>query len=74
MRINQVGSPDLMSVSQYYSNELVTYMRKVLQVNTINILEVLQVIQTYIRKTLQVDTINILEVLQVIQTYMCKVL
>lgn len=32
LRINQANSPDLISVSQYYSNELVTYVRKVLQV------------------------------------------
>jgi hypothetical protein len=32
MRINQAGSLDLMSVSQYYSGELVAYVRKVLQV------------------------------------------
>ena len=32
LRINQAGSQDLMSVSQYYSGELVAYVRKVLQV------------------------------------------
>lgn len=32
LRINQAGSPDLMSVSQYYSNELVSYVRKVLHI------------------------------------------
>jgi len=32
LRINQAGSQDLISVSQYYSSELVTYVRKVLQV------------------------------------------
>ena len=32
MRISQAKSPDLMSVSQYYSGELVSYVRKVLQV------------------------------------------
>ncbi|XP_067134229.1 WASH complex subunit 5 [Centruroides vittatus] len=32
MRINQASSPDLMSVSQYYSNELVAYVRKVLHI------------------------------------------
>eukprot|EP00049_Salpingoeca_infusionum_P018780 m.358747 g.358747 ORF g.358747 m.358747 type:complete len:1177 (-) comp18266_c0_seq1:307-3837(-) len=32
VRINQAGSPDLLSVSQYYSTELVTYVRKVLQI------------------------------------------
>ena len=29
LRINQAMSPDLLSVSQYYSGELVTYFRKV---------------------------------------------
>lgn len=33
LRINQANSPDLLSVSQYYSGELVAYVRKVLQVN-----------------------------------------
>ena len=32
LRINQANSPDLMSVSQYYSGELVSYVRKVLQI------------------------------------------
>ncbi|RUS78371.1 hypothetical protein EGW08_013864 [Elysia chlorotica] len=32
LRINQAGSQDLMSVSQYYSGELVAYVRKVLQI------------------------------------------
>ncbi|KAG1662783.1 WASH complex subunit 5 [Nymphon striatum] len=32
LRINQVNSPDLMSVSQFYSGELVGYVRKVLQI------------------------------------------
>lgn len=32
LRINQANSPDLLSVSQYYSGELVAYVRKVLQV------------------------------------------
>lgn len=30
MRINQANSPDLLSVSQFYSGELVAYVRKVL--------------------------------------------
>ena len=34
MRIGQASSPDIMSVSQYYSGELVAYVRKVLQVTT----------------------------------------
>lgn len=32
LRINQAGSSDLISVSQYYSSELVAYVRKVLQI------------------------------------------
>uniref|UniRef100_H2YIV2 WASH complex subunit 5 n=1 Tax=Ciona savignyi TaxID=51511 RepID=H2YIV2_CIOSA len=32
LRINQANSSDLISVSQYYSNELVAYVRKVLQI------------------------------------------
>lgn len=32
LRINQAGSSDLVSVSQYYSSELVSYVRKVLQI------------------------------------------
>ena len=32
LRINQANSPDLVSVSKYYSGELVGYVRKVLQV------------------------------------------
>ncbi|XP_035827087.1 WASH complex subunit 5 [Aplysia californica] len=32
MRINQANSQDLISVSQYYSGELVAYVRKVLQI------------------------------------------
>ena len=31
LRINQANSPDLLSVSQFYSGELVAYVRKVLQ-------------------------------------------
>jgi WASH complex subunit strumpellin len=32
LRINQAASPDLVSVSQYYSSELVSYVRKVLHI------------------------------------------
>ena len=35
MRINQASSDDLGSVSQYYSSELVAYVRVVLQVGKI---------------------------------------
>ena len=34
LRISQAASPDLVSVSQYYSSELVGYVRKVLQVSS----------------------------------------
>lgn len=33
LRINQANSPDLLSVSQYYSGELVSYVRKVRNVS-----------------------------------------
>lgn len=32
MRINQAGSDDLISVSQYYSRELVSYLTRVLHI------------------------------------------
>lgn len=32
LRINQASSSDLLSVSQYYSGELVSYVRKVLHI------------------------------------------
>ncbi len=32
IRINQAGSADLVSVSEYYSHELVSYIRKVLHI------------------------------------------
>ncbi|XP_043922537.1 WASH complex subunit 5 [Protopterus annectens] len=32
LRINQANSPDLLSVSEFYSGELVSYVRKVLQI------------------------------------------
>jgi len=32
IRINQSGSENLMSVSKYYSNELIEYIRKVLHI------------------------------------------
>lgn len=35
LRINQVNSPDLLSVSQFYSGELVAYVRKVWRRNHI---------------------------------------
>jgi len=33
VRIGQANSPDLVSVSQYYSGELVAYVRKVIDTN-----------------------------------------
>lgn len=32
VRINQAASPDLISVSEYYSSELVSYVRRVLEI------------------------------------------
>jgi WASH complex subunit strumpellin len=46
MRINQAGSSDLVSVSQYYSSELVSYVRKVLQVSRRTLLIVKQLFDT----------------------------
>ena len=50
VRINQANSPDLASVSQYYSAELVAYVRRVLQVipeNLFSILNEIVNIQTH---------------------------
>ena len=41
VRINQANSPDLHSVSQYYSSELVAYVRRVLQVIPENMFAIL---------------------------------
>ena len=41
VRINQAASPDLESVSQYYSSEVASYMRRVLQVIPENMFSVL---------------------------------
>eukprot|EP01137_Pigoraptor_chileana_P023452 Opistho-2@89740 len=46
VRINQANSPDLHSVSQYYSGELVTYVRKVLQIVPESMFEILNEIVT----------------------------
>ncbi|KAK6645588.1 hypothetical protein RUM43_001868 [Polyplax serrata] len=50
LRINQARSPDLVSVSQYYSNELVAYLRKVLHIIPETMFEIMAKIaqlQTY---------------------------
>eukprot|EP00045_Choanoeca_perplexa_P015316 m.190625 g.190625 ORF g.190625 m.190625 type:complete len:1158 (-) comp16947_c0_seq1:144-3617(-) len=41
LRIQQVESPDLMSVSQFYSSELVAYVRRVLQIIPESMFEIL---------------------------------
>ena len=41
MRINQSNSPDLPSVSQYYSSEVAQFMRAVLQVIPENMFAIL---------------------------------
>ncbi|XP_065842936.1 WASH complex subunit 5-like isoform X2 [Oscarella lobularis] len=55
VRISQASSPDLMSVSQYYSGELVSYVRKVLQIIPESMFEILDQIiklQTFKMKEL----------------------
>lgn len=42
LRINEAKSEDLVSVSQYYSNELINYVRKVIQIIPKTIFEVLE--------------------------------
>eukprot|EP00727_Mastigamoeba_balamuthi_P013163 m51a1_g847 putative WASH complex (1158) ;mRNA; f:778413-782661 len=41
VRINQANSPDLLSVSAYYSDELVSYVRRVLEVIPRSVFEIL---------------------------------
>lgn len=41
LRINEAKSEDLVSVSQYYSNELISYVRKVIQIIPKTIFEIL---------------------------------
>ncbi|XP_067888537.1 WASH complex subunit 5 [Heterodontus francisci] len=55
MRINQANSPDLLSVSQYYSGELVAYVRKVLQI-------IPESMFTSLAKIIKLQTHNIIEV------------
>jgi WASH complex subunit strumpellin len=42
VRINQAASPDLLSVSQYYSSELVMYVRRVLAIIPQSMFQILQ--------------------------------
>lgn len=53
IRINQCGSENLMSVSKYYSQELIEYIRKVLHI-------IPETMFKYMTKiaTLQIDVIN----------------
>nr|XP_060628743.1 WASH complex subunit 5 [Anolis sagrei ordinatus] len=55
LRINQANSPDLLSVSQYYSGELVSYVRKVLQI-------IPESMFTSLLKIIKLQTHNIIEV------------
>lgn len=55
LRINQARSNDLESVSQYYSNELVNYMRKVIQIIPKTMFEILE-------KTIKIQTETMKEV------------
>lgn len=55
LRINQASSSDLMSVSQYYSGELVAYVRKVLQI-------IPQTMFSQLAKIIQLQTTQIKEV------------
>ncbi|XP_053571918.1 WASH complex subunit 5 [Bombina bombina] len=55
LRINQANSPDLLSVSQYYSGELVSYVRKVLQI-------IPESMFTSLAKIIKLQTHNIMEV------------
>ena len=41
VRINQASSPDLVSVSEYYSSQLVSFVRKVLQVIPVSMFSIL---------------------------------
>ena len=57
MRISQAKSRDLVSVSQYYSTELVSYVRKVLQIIPESLFKVLdQIILLQTDKIVEVPT------------------
>ncbi|XP_046858069.1 WASH complex subunit 5-like [Xenia sp. Carnegie-2017] len=57
VRISQANSPDLVSVSQYYSGELVSYVRKVLQIIPESMFELLaQIIWILSNKMKEVPT------------------
>lgn len=54
LRISQAGSSDLVSVSQYYSGELVNYVRTVLQIIPESMFQILeQIIQMQVGFPLQ---------------------
>ncbi|CAD8147536.1 unnamed protein product [Paramecium pentaurelia] len=53
IRIIQAGSPDLNSVTKYYSGELVKFVKEVLQIIPIQVFEVLQDIITLITSVLK---------------------
>ncbi|XP_057313652.1 WASH complex subunit 5-like [Hydractinia symbiolongicarpus] len=53
VRISQANSPDLMSVSQYYSGVLVAYLRKVLQIIPESIFSLLAVIINILSKKMK---------------------
>nr|DBA23989.1 TPA: hypothetical protein GDO54_011699 [Pyxicephalus adspersus] len=55
LRINQANSTDLLSVSQYYSGELVSYVRKVLQI-------IPESMFTSLAKIIKLQTHDIMEV------------
>ncbi|XP_040287602.1 WASH complex subunit 5 [Bufo bufo] len=55
LRINQANSSDLLSVSQYYSGELVSYVRKVLQI-------IPESMFTSLAKIIKLQTHDIIEV------------
>lgn len=57
LRISQAGSNDLVSVSNYYSNELISFIRNVLQVIPETIFELLdQIIDLQTNKIQEVPT------------------
>eukprot|EP00051_Salpingoeca_urceolata_P033878 m.22586 g.22586 ORF g.22586 m.22586 type:complete len:1163 (-) comp6876_c0_seq1:95-3583(-) len=57
VRIGQANSPDLLSVSEYYSGELVAYVRKVLQIIPESMFQILeQVIAMLTHKIKEVPT------------------
>ncbi|XP_053606278.1 WASH complex subunit 5 isoform X2 [Plodia interpunctella] len=55
LRINQAGSEDLVSVSQYYSNELIKYIQRVLQI-------IPEMVFSIVEKIIELQTWTIKEV------------